>query len=253
MRKLLFIFLAASLTFGCGDSKKLTRDRALALIHEVKEFKEPTTILLKSDEHVLVNAKAVDEPEQAAQARAVTEFFRSYPSMAVLRHLGLIDVKVITLQRPQAIKGPQFPIRRPDGTVVTTPPVRLPNELQGWRFKVEPYLTEKGQQAAVGVPSNNGQALPLYRREILEITGLTAAQAGQAQAELTWKTVPTPIGEAFDPASATYQSLPEDLRRALTERQGIFGNTTAVSFGQTRRSTAVFRLYDDGWRLAGIQ
>lgn len=44
---------------------------------------------------------------------------------------------------------------------------------------------------------------------MIEVTGLTTPKVGEAGSDFTWKDVPTPAGEAFDPTTDTYRGLPE--------------------------------------------
>jgi hypothetical protein len=240
-------------TTGCSNSKELTRSHATLLIQNSDGFSKPDALFLKIEDDVRVAAKSIDQSEQEAKDQAVNLFYQSNPSMAVAGYLGLIDVKATVVKCPQAIKGPEFRITRPDGTSVNTPPVRLPNEIEPWHIKVETSLTEKGKQASSDVQGNDGRALALYRREVVQITGVTTAQKAQAQAEFTWRVIPTTYGEAFDSTSETYKNLPPELQRAVREPTGIFGGMATKPSGKIHKSTAYFRFFDDGWRLVGVQ
>ena len=117
-----------------------------------------------------------------------------------------------------------------------------------WSFDVEPFLTQKGEELASDRREDrDGPSVRLADRELVEVTGITKAGNQTAQAEYTWKESPTAAGRAFAPGSSEYEGLPATLRQALGER-----NQTE-DFDKLRRGRAVFRLYDDGWRLLSAQ
>ena len=93
----------------------------------------------------------------------------------------------------------------------------------------------------------------MFRKEVVEVTGITKIDEGNAQVEFTWKAVPTPLGEAFDPTSATFKGLPADLQQVITQPRGFSGKKLAQSYGKARRSTALLKLYDDGWRVVAVE
>jgi hypothetical protein len=68
-----------------------------------------------------------------------------------------------------------------------------------WAFDVEPFLTERGKDlGSDGREDHSAPSVILARRELVEVMGIT--KAGQtAQAEYTWKEVPTAAGRAFNP------------------------------------------------------
>ncbi|HEX8000854.1 MAG TPA: hypothetical protein VF528_20905 [Pyrinomonadaceae bacterium] len=245
-------FALVLLTSSCAQSQELTRSHALSLIRESKDFKEPVTISLKSNNDIPVQAKSEKDLEPEAQAQAVEAFLGDHPEMAVLRHLGLVEVKATTIKRPISIKPLEFPVKLPIGTTAKVSP-RLPNKFEPWRFKVETMFTEKGKQLVGETQGGASEAIPIFQREVIEVTGVTSTQGGQAQAEFTWRTTPTKIGEAFDPTSASFKALPNNLQRAVREPHGVFSSISAKSFGGVNRSVGIFRRYDDGWRLTAIQ
>jgi hypothetical protein len=64
--------------------------------------------------------------------------------------------------------------------------------------------------------------------------------------------VPTSVGEAFNPTSGAFKSLPEKLRQKVSQPT-ILGDTLKLEFGGAKKAAAHFRLYDDGWRVDYIQ
>lgn len=251
LRTLTF-FTIVLMSSSCAQSQELTRSHALSLIKESKDFKDPVTISLKSNNDIPVQAKSEEDLEPEARAQAVNAFLGDHPEMAVLRHLGLVEVKATTIKRPVAIKPPEFPVKQPLGTTTKVSP-RLPYKFEPWRFKVETVFTEKGKQLVGETQGGGREAIPTFRREVVEVTGITSTQAGQAQVEFAWRTIPTKIGEVFDPMSEAFKALPENLQRAVRDPHGVFSGTAAKNFGGINRSVGIFRSYDDGWRLAAIQ
>jgi hypothetical protein len=218
---------------GCAafSSKELTRQRALALIRGHKDFKSPAVVLVRDVEKFNVPALSEDE-EPVPYERAVERYFENYPEMGALRALGLVEAEVTLRDRPQMLPATR--------------------RLLDWRFSIDARLTAKGREAVRAAGGSGEETVPLFRREVLEITGLRKESATRAQADFTWKAVPTPVGEAFNPNSATFRNLPEGLRQKIS-RPTIHGDTLKLEFGDVKRATAHFVLYDDGWRLESIR
>lgn len=250
--RLILISCVISLCSNCAQSKDLTRSRALTLISEAKEFKEPAAVVLKDEyENVSVPAQSEDEEETAAQPRAVEAFLDNHLALAVLQHMGIIDVTAQVIQKPKTIKAPEIKVERPDGTTGQSP---LGNDrLEPWKFAMSVTLTDKGRKEA----GSGGRTIPLYTRRVIEVTGIIPTQNGGAQADFTWRAVPNSVGEAFDPSSAAYQHLPLKLQQSLKKPTGLlqktpFADTSEINTS-TRKGVAYFQRYDDGWRLTGIQ
>lgn len=256
MPKHLTAFLVVVLLAGCAQSQELTRPRALALIQNSKEFGEPAAVVLKGKDDMSMSAESADETEERARARAAELYFNDYPALEIFQHFGLLEVRLEVLKRPQAVSGPQFPVTRPDGTTVLTPPMRT-GQSEPWHFKVEPRLTQKGLRVAIRV--NGGEyAIPVYRREVMQVTGVTHTGAGKAQAEFTWRVVPAEAGEAFDTSSTAFKSLPPKLQQEITSPRGLlqrtpFATTLERDYTGIKKGTAFFQRYDDGWRLTDVR
>ncbi len=245
----IFIFV---LFASCAEAKDLSRPRALALIKDAKEFKEPAMIVLRDDYgEVSVPAQSVDEKEVDAQARAVEAFLDNHPMLAVLKHLNLIEVTAEVIQKPKVVKAPEIIIERPSG-ITTRNPIDK-DSLEPWKFNVRVSLTAKGKEAA----GNNERAIPIYTKQVLEVTGIITTQNGGAQAGFTWRAVPTAVGESFDPKSAAYQRLPLKLQETLKNPTGLLQRTplaeTSEVNASVKKGVAYFQRYDDGWRLVSVQ
>jgi hypothetical protein len=218
---------------GCAalNSKELTRSRALDLLRAHNEFKSPKVLPVRDVGKFNIPALSEDE-DPVPYERAVATFFENYPDMGVLRELGLVEAEATVTNRPQA--QPRT------------------GALLGWRFSVDVRLTEKGRQAVELAGGTGEESFPLLRKEVLEVSGVTKLSDTSAQADFTWKSVPTPIGEAFDPASEAFKRLPEKLRAKISQPT-IHGDSLKLEFGRTKKAVADFQLYDDGWRVTLIR
>jgi hypothetical protein len=212
---------------GCTGSRELSRSRALALLKDSKDFRSPVSLLLTTHHGSPIEAQSLDEPALGAQTRIIERYLKDHPQVAVFQYLGLVEVRATVVQTPEA-------------------------DHLWWKFDLQPALTEKGEELAAR-ERTPGQAVPIARKEVIEVTGITKTSEGSAEAEFTWKEVPTEMGEVFDPQSAAFRSLPETLREAITKPRGIIGRDATRKYGEIYTATAVYQLYDDGWRLQMIR
>lgn len=232
----LFLLTAVCLTAllqGCTalSSKDLSRSRALDLLRAHREFKTPKVLPLRNVAKFNIPALSEDE-DPVPYDRAIATFFENYPDMGVLRELELVEAEATLTDRPQALAR--------TGTLL------------GWRFSVDVRLTAKGREAVKTSGGTGDEAIPLFKKEILEVSGLTKESENRARAEFTWKPIPTSVGEAFDPTSSAFNSLPEKLRQKVSQPT-IFGDSLKLEFGKVRKAVGYFQLYDDGWRIDYIQ
>lgn len=218
---------------GCSalNSKELTRSCALALLREHKEFKNSKVLPLRNVPKFNIPALSEDE-EPVPYERAVETYFENYADMGVLREIRLVEAEATLTDRPQKLS--------PTGTLL------------GWRFSINTRLTAKGREAAKAEGGTGEDAIPLFQKEVLDVSGVRKESESRAQAEFTWKAVPTSIGEAFNPVSKAFKSLPAKLQQKVIQPT-IFGNSLKLQFGETKKAVAHFQLYDDGWRVDYIQ
>ncbi len=230
---LTFIVFAA---LGCGGSSKdLNRASAQRMIEAFEKFKQPLGVGLKDEAEWQVRPRSSDETEQDARARALEMYLSDKRAVAVLRHLGYVEIKVALVKQAE-ING--------SGLFASVKP---------WLFRIEPTLTGKGRAAAQSQGVTGDKAVALGRREVVEVTGIRE-KAGQAVADFTWKTAPTEAGKAFDPASDAFKTLPPELREAVATSQGLgpFGSAATRDWSQLHKAAANFQKYDDGWRVTAI-
>jgi hypothetical protein len=232
------IFLLLALTLlaapGCAGAKQLDRSSARRMIEAAEKFKSPITAAMKDEKEFKIFPDSPDETEQAVRERVLRVYLESHPAVAVLRHLGYVEVQVSVVEPPrQTVKGSSS----------TTP----------WVLNIEPGLTEKGRALAKSQGLTGDKAVPLAKRELVEVTGVRE-QGGQAAAEFTWRAVPNEAGEALDPSSDTFKGLPQELQAALRKERGIgpFSRAATAGWEEVHKATAGFQKYDDGWRLAAL-
>jgi hypothetical protein len=226
----IFIVLAMGCSGRPGD---LTRDSARKLIEDSERFRAPLVAALKDQKELPLRPDSPDETEQEARARVIEMHLSSNPTIAVLRHLGYAEVRA-TLVRHARVPDRALP--------------------EPWVFNLEPTLTDKGREAAKSQGLTGDKAVPLARREVVEVTGVRK-EGIRGEAEFTWKAVPTEAGKAFDPSGDTFKSLPPGLREALTKSRGIgpFASSSTGNWADVHKTSAVFQKYDDGWRLTGVR
>jgi hypothetical protein len=211
MFKYIIALVLVLLSSGCAEAKELTRSRALSLLKNSKQFTEPATIKVINQKNIPVPAKSEDDPEPEAQAYAIELFYGDHPTMAVLQNLGLVDVKATLMKKPVKVEHP-IPFAKP---IINIDP---------WQFSVTAALTEKGRELNRDADSSykEDQSIVLYRKELIEVTGITNGGENRAQAEFTWRAIPTVVGEAFDTHSKTYQSLPPNLQELVSGPRGLY-------------------------------
>jgi hypothetical protein len=226
---ILIAIVSIVLASGCtrSDPKSLTRDHAQGLIKAHENFSKPYVIRLEGSEKFLVPTESVDE--SPPDNRAVNLFYQDYPLSGALHHLGLVEAVATVVKRPEVLA--------------------FTGSVTSWVYKIETRRTAKGEEQADGV--KNG--LPLYRREIAEVTGVTVGQTGRARAEFKWRRVPTPVGEALEAEGQTFKSLPAKMQEGIRKSISRFGNALPVSYKGVQNGHAEFQLYDDGWRLDLVQ
>lgn len=218
---------------ACSSSRALTRSRAENLIQNFPAFASPVTVPLNSDNYIEVEAKSIEEPEDEVKERAVPKFYERYPVMAVLKQLGLISETIKAVQKPWR---PSF----------------IGPALLTWTFNVEPYVTDHAKEMAAKEGLTERQALALYRRKVVEVTGVTKITDNKAEVQYTWKAVPTRLGQTFDANGPFVRTLSEEqqkaLRRSMDPFDGIRGPVVR-DYNEVMKGTANFQLFDDGWRL----
>lgn len=230
-----YVITTLMILTACSGSRELTRSRAQNLIQDSPTFASPVTVPLNSDNYIEVEAKSIEEPENEVKERAFPKFYERYPVMAVLKQMGLISETIKAVEKPwrPAFIGP---------TLLT------------WRFNVEPHVTDHAKEMAAKEGLAEQQALALYRRKIVEVTGVTKITDNKAEAQYSWKAVPTRLGQTFDTNGPFVATLPVEQQKALQRSMDPFGGVrgpVARDYNEVMKGTANFQLFDDGWRFVG--
>lgn len=175
----------------------------------------------------------------AAETLATKEYLELYPQVAVVNHLGLVEVRVKAMDLEESKR------RFMDGGAY-------------WHLDEKYLPTDKGKELwkEYNLPPT-ADTLPVAKKEITEITGITKQGEDAVQAQFTWKFVPNEVGKAFDTTTSEFNNLPANLQQlldgTLPGSDVVFKrNNQTMSFAAARQGQAMFRRYDDGWRLEAV-
>lgn len=213
------------------NSKEMTRSRAADLIEASEEFKNPVTVTLRPDYRQSLTLAGASSQTTPKEEFALRRFLESHPDLAVLAHLGLVEFKIGRIEYPNSASSP---------------------------VTVTASLTSEGRSTSrEWLQSGDRWAIPIARRELIEMTGLTGGDGDSktARAEYTWRLKPLGVGMNFDTSSPEYQSLPESIRRNLAgisfaDALAGAGQVTFFDGSKSQKGVVTLRLYDDGWRIA---
>lgn len=198
------------------------------MIESSDAFKKPVTISLLPEYRqslTLIGEGSKDKPKEEF---ALQRFLESHADLASLSYLGLVEFKVTNIQYPDSASSP---------------------------VTVASSLTSKGNSASrQWQQEGGGWTIPIAKRELVEVTGLTGGEgeSKQARVEYTWKWQPTEAGASFDVSGQAYQSLPSSVRENLKgasfgDMLRTAGQSIPFDSSKTQRGAATLRLYDDGW------
>ena len=238
----IFLTVIGIFTAACG-SKELSRSQVRELIEASNDFNQPYILTLTQGQPSIagqgslpVSEGKIETPAEAGQRRIKT-YFELYPQVAVANHLGLVEprVKSKDAEQPKPISWMDTPV---------------------WWFDEKYAATEKGRDLwkDIKLPPSEG-AIPLAVKEFIEVTGITRQGENAAQAQFAWKFVPNETARYFDSSAAGFKTLPVDLQTAMLGRQPATitnrnpQDVTIKFSADPRRGQALFRRYDDGWRL----
>jgi hypothetical protein len=235
----LLVALGAALCapLACASSARLDRSKAAEMIRRSGQFAQPYTIIIRhqTDSRQL-DPVVPSDTRQQGEARAVEEFFNASPYRGVLRELGLVTATASyqhTTMYGQR-EGPSL-------------------------YKLDVRLTEKGEQLwrDLKLPVDPA-TLPLARRELISITGITGGdeRARHATVEFDWRWIPTAAGRAMMRDTPEFSQLPDRIKQKFNE-EGLsvfnIGAHPPLELGGTRHAVANLQLYDDGWRLTDVR
>lgn len=229
---LMALCVVAALCLAACGSKELNRSRAADVLEASGAFKNPVLITLRSEYRQSLALAGTGSQTMPKEQFALKRFFESHPDLAVLDHLGLVEFKVTNIQYPDSASSPI--------TVVAT-------------LKAEGKSASRDWQQA-----GDGWTIPIARRELTEVTGLTGGEGESttARVEYIWRWKPLGLGINFDTTSSEYQRLPDSIRRSPvgTSFADALRGVGAVTFfegDKPQKGAVMLQRYDDGWRVAG--
>ncbi|MDT5061720.1 MAG: hypothetical protein QOH63_2179 [Acidobacteriota bacterium] len=225
-------------TFSCSASRQLDRKKAADLIQRSSGFTQPYVMVIrhKSDQWYL-DPVDPSETRQQGEARAVESYYQSYPYRAVLRELNLINV------RATYVSTTMFGSTEGKST-----------------YDLDVSLSPQGEQLwrNLGMEPDSS-AIPLGRRKLVAITGITggdAAKGARGTAEFTWQWELTTAGASMSKGTPEFERLPDAVKQMFespTSSYPTFKSKVPLSLVGIRQGIANFQLYDDGWRLDNIE
>lgn len=227
---LMALYVAAALCLTACGSKELNRSSAADVLEASDAFKSPVAITLQPRYRQSLALGGVDGQTTPKEEVAVKRFFESHPDLALLAYLELVEFKVSNVQYPDSASSP---------------------------VTIAASLTNVGRSASSEwQQSGEGWAIPIARRELVEVTGLTGGEgeAKTAKVEYTWRWKPIGVGVSFDTSNSGYRELPESIKRSpggasFTDALRGVGRVTFFDGSKTQKGAATLRLYDDGWRV----
>lgn len=226
-----FILVCLVVLPGCNSPSELTRSKASELFKATNEFKQPVTIILVTDtekDGLWIDKSSASETLEDGKARALQSQLNRYPKIAVVNHLGLINVE-------------QNPLEKDSD---------LPNDRLRWHFDLKFRANEKGMALWKDFDQTTKDTeILIAKRELVEITGITKYSENQAIAEIKTKLIPNSIGKAFQEGTEEFNVLPEQLRLALSVKTLSTSGKHLFNWNEETTSKVIFQRYDDGWRF----
>lgn len=222
--------LVTLLCLTACNSNTLTHSRAAEAIRSSEEFQKPVLITLQPVYRQSLTLIGTGSQITPKEEFALRRFMESHADLAVLHHLGQIDFKVSKIEFPDSASSP---------VMVTV------------------NLTVEGRSASrEWQQSGGGWTIPIARRELVEVTGMTGGEGEfkMARAEYAWRWQPTETGKYFDSSRREHQSLPETIRQnfsgvSMADVMRQMGRGIVFDSSKVQTASASFQLYDDGWRL----
>jgi len=232
------ILLLATLalnSFACS-SKDLSRSMAQSMIEASPAYKEASSFSLVDayNEQVPlgINRVSAEETVDQARLRVLARQLEWKPETAAAHHLGLVNLTADFIKERKPVMG-------------------LKAE---WEFKVMARANDKGKALwkAYKLPETD-EFLPLAKKQIIEITGITKQGETQAAADFTYKWIPNELGKTLDPKTEEFKRLPEAIQKDLTGKGKESDMDKSIDWSGERRGKALFQKYDDGWRLVDVR
>jgi hypothetical protein len=239
-------FVSIFILMPACSSKELSRSSAQSLIEASIDYKQPFSVPLVQGKASVAGQGSLrileDRTESVpeAEARKIKTYFELYPEVAVANHLGLGEPRV----RSRDSEQPKHERWMDEPT---------------WWFDEKYVTTGKGKALwkDYNLPPSD-DSIPLAEKQFVEVTSITKQGEDTATAQFTWKFVPNETSKYFDSATAEFKSLPGEIQQHMLGKQPptILNRNPedkTIKFATAaRQGQAMFRRYDDGWRLEAV-
>ena len=231
---LLLLIVFGLISCACS-SKDLSRSTAQSMIEASPAYKEAANISLADSFHEQMpnglDKASPDESREQAQQRVLERELQWQPQMAAANKLGLVNLTADFVKEEKAF-------------------IQTPTQ---WVFKVTARANDKGKALwkDYKLPETD-ESLPIARKEIIEITGITKLGENQATADFTYKWIPNELGKMLDPTTEEFKKLPAEMQKGLTGKGSESNQNKSFDWSGERHGKALFQKYDDGWRLVNV-
>lgn len=233
--RLSLLIVFALICCACS-SKELSRSNAQSMIESSPAFRQAADIQLVDAYYEQMpsglDKASPDETREQAQQRVLTQQMVWKPQMAAANKLGLATLKADFVKEEKAV-------------------IQVAAQ---WYFKLIARATDKGKALwkDYELPETD-ESLPVARKEVIGITGITKLGETQAAVEFTYKWIPNELGKTLDPTTEEFKKLPIEIQKDLTGKGSESNQNKSFDWSGERRGKALFQKYDDGWRLTAAQ
>jgi hypothetical protein len=232
----LFLLIVFGLISISCSSKELSRSTAQSIIEASPAFKEAANISLADPFHERMpnglEKASPDEVREQAQQRVLERELQWQPQMAAANNLGLVSLSADFVKEDKAF-------------------MQIPAEFY---FKVVARANSKGKALWKDYElRETDESLPIARKEITGITGITKLGENQAATDFIYEWIPNELGKTLDPTTEEFKRLPVEMQKDLTGKGSESNQNKSFDWSGERRGKALFQKYDDGWRLDTVQ
>jgi hypothetical protein len=232
-----FIIIIFALGISGCSSGELSRSQVKLLVEAFPDFVQPATVDLTNQYETKSSCTerlSAEETVEQAKARDLKTFLESYPTIGVAYHLGYTQIEQTLVKEDKYFPANTF----------ASP---------CWRLTIKFRAGDKGKQLweVLGIPIRD-DALPIGRKHLGVVTGITKQGETQALADFTYQWQPNEFGKALDEKTEEFKKLPVEIQKSLTEKKGLLHVADSADWSGERQGKSLFQKYDDGWRLVRI-
>ena len=206
------------------------------MVEASPDFAQPSTVDLTNQYEIKpadVNKLSADETVEQAKTRDLKTLLESYPAVDVARLLGYVNIVQALIKEDPYVSGTM--------------------SIPSWYLTRQVRANEAGKQLwnDLKLPVRD-DALPISMKQFGVVSGITKQGETQALADFTYQWQPNEFGKALDEKNEKFKKLPEEIRKALSEKKGLSQVADSMDWSGERQGKALFQKYDDGWRLVRI-